>query len=152
MFTLIICFCLQARPIDGIYSSSKHALEALSDSLRREVSQFNISVSVIEPAFIKTKIFERSQSAGNDILVESREEMMGLYGKYYTEKKREAYDRQIEIAPGPSVTSQAILHSIISRHPQTRYPVSSGFGISASLMRWISKLCPDRLLDLFLEN
>jgi hypothetical protein len=30
--------------------------------------------------------------------------------------------------------------------------VSSAFGISASVMRWISKLCPDRLLDLVLEK
>lgn len=120
--------------------------------MRRELFHFNISVSVIEPAFVKTKIFERSQSAGDDLLDGTREEMMGLYGKYYTEKKRDAYNRQIEIAPGPSVTSEAILHSITSRHPQTRYPVSSAFGISASVMRWVSKLCPDRLLDLILVN
>lgn len=127
-------------------------MEALSDSLRRELSHFNISVSVIEPAFVKTKIFERSQSAGDDVLLNSREEMMALYGKFYTDKKREAYNRQIEIAPGPSVTSEAILHSITSSKPYTRYPVSSAFGIPASILRWLSKLLPDRLFDLLLEK
>lgn len=140
-----------ARPIDAVYSSSKHALEALSDSLRRELSHFNISVSIIEPAFVKTKIFERSQSAGDDVLLNSREKMMALYGKFYTIKKKEAYNRQIDLAPGPSITSEAIVHSITSSKPLTRYPVSSAFGIPASVLRWLSKILPDRLFDLILE-
>ena len=33
----------------GAYSASKHSMEAVTDSLRREVRKFNVSVSAIEP-------------------------------------------------------------------------------------------------------
>ena len=40
--------------LGGIYSASKLAMEALSDGLRRETRPMGISVSVIQPGFIKT--------------------------------------------------------------------------------------------------
>lgn len=135
-----------------MYSSSKHALEALSDSLRRELSHFNISISIIEPAFVKTEIFDRSQSAGEEILSSNFNDMMTLYGKFYTQSKKDSYKHQISIAPNASITSEAILHSITSPTPLTRYPVSSAFGIPATVMRWLSKLLPDRLFDMILEK
>jgi NAD(P)-dependent dehydrogenase (short-subunit alcohol dehydrogenase family) len=38
------------------YSASKFALEAFSDSLRRESSPWPLAVSIIEPSFLKTRI------------------------------------------------------------------------------------------------
>jgi NAD(P)-dependent dehydrogenase (short-subunit alcohol dehydrogenase family) len=42
----------------GIYSASKAALEAASESLAKELVPFGISVSVIEPAFTATEILD----------------------------------------------------------------------------------------------
>jgi short-subunit dehydrogenase len=47
-----------AFPIAGLYSSSKFALEGLSDSLRRELAPFNIQVSVIEPGPVDTEFVD----------------------------------------------------------------------------------------------
>lgn len=33
----------------GVYSSSKHAMESLSDALRRELRPLDVSVSVVQP-------------------------------------------------------------------------------------------------------
>ncbi|MDP6444310.1 MAG: SDR family NAD(P)-dependent oxidoreductase, partial [Pirellulaceae bacterium] len=63
---------LIAAPYIGAYAASKHALEALSDSLRVEVRNFGISVSLIEPADIKTPIWEKSRAAADEL----REQMM----------------------------------------------------------------------------
>ena len=38
----------------GVYASSKFALEGLSEALRSELRPFNIDVSLVEPAFVKT--------------------------------------------------------------------------------------------------
>lgn len=38
----------------GIYSASKFGLRGLSDSVRREVRSFNVSVTLVEPGFVQT--------------------------------------------------------------------------------------------------
>lgn len=43
-----------AAPFMGAYASSKHAVEGLSDSLRREAAPFGIKVSLVRPGFIHT--------------------------------------------------------------------------------------------------
>ena len=40
---------LIAYPTTGSYSCSKHAIEAWTDILRRELAQFGVNVSLIEP-------------------------------------------------------------------------------------------------------
>ncbi len=50
-----------ASPFMSAYAASKHAVEGLSDSLRRELRPFGISVSVIRPGFINTPFGEPEQ-------------------------------------------------------------------------------------------
>lgn len=45
---------IQCGPLFGIYCSSKHALEGISDSLRMEISKQGISVSIIQPGYVHT--------------------------------------------------------------------------------------------------
>lgn len=42
--------------IRSAYGASKHALQAFSDSLRAEVKEHNLSVTVINPGYIRTSI------------------------------------------------------------------------------------------------
>ena len=48
-----------AGPLFGPYSASKFALEALTDSLRREVAQFGVRVVSVEPGAIATPIWSK---------------------------------------------------------------------------------------------
>src|SRR4030095_12191795 len=50
---------LFASPFVGPYASSKYALEALSDSLRRELYMYDIQVVLIEPGNIITPLWEK---------------------------------------------------------------------------------------------
>jgi short-subunit dehydrogenase len=47
---------LISLPMKPIYAASKHALEGFFKSLRFEVSQFNIKVSMIQPMWAKTNL------------------------------------------------------------------------------------------------
>lgn len=52
---------LFASPFLGPYAASKYALEALSDSLRRELYMHDIQVVIIEPGNITTPIWEKAR-------------------------------------------------------------------------------------------
>ncbi|TAL98528.1 MAG: SDR family NAD(P)-dependent oxidoreductase [Paraburkholderia sp.] len=43
-------------PFMGLYSSSKHALEGLSESLDHEVREFGVRIVLVEPSFSRTKL------------------------------------------------------------------------------------------------
>ena len=49
-------------PFYGAYCSSKHALEGLSEALRRELSVHGIKVSVIAPGAISTPIWTKAEN------------------------------------------------------------------------------------------
>ncbi len=50
-----------ASPFMGAYASSKHALEGMTDSLRRELRPFGVKVVLVRPGFIKTAFGEQEQ-------------------------------------------------------------------------------------------
>src|SRR5262245_9898125 len=49
------------NPLTSAYSASKHAIEGLSDSLRRELMLFGIDVVVIAPGAVKTPIWSKAE-------------------------------------------------------------------------------------------
>ena len=54
-----------APPGTGAYGFSKYALEALTDSLRVELIDYGVSVSMVNPGYIKTKIGPKQYSGAN---------------------------------------------------------------------------------------
>ena len=51
-----------AFPFMGAYAASKHALEALSDSWRRELMLYGVDVIVIQPGSIQTPIWDKASA------------------------------------------------------------------------------------------
>ena len=53
-------------PFLGAYAASKHALEGLSESLRRELMLYGVDVIVIGPGTVVTPIWDKSEAKGSD--------------------------------------------------------------------------------------
>jgi NAD(P)-dependent dehydrogenase (short-subunit alcohol dehydrogenase family) len=51
-------------PLEGAYAASKHALEALSDSLHFELGHFGIRVVIVEPGYIAPGMKHTADHAG----------------------------------------------------------------------------------------
>ena len=49
------------NPLTSAYSASKHALEGLSESLRRELMLFGIDVVIVAPGAVKTPIWSKAE-------------------------------------------------------------------------------------------
>jgi short-subunit dehydrogenase len=49
------------NPLMSAYSASKHAIEGLSESLRREMMLFGIDVIIIAPGAVKTPIWDKAE-------------------------------------------------------------------------------------------
>jgi NAD(P)-dependent dehydrogenase (short-subunit alcohol dehydrogenase family) len=120
-------FGLFATPGRGYYQATKHALEAISDSLRLEVERDGIKVIIIEPSpilggFVPTTIgdLRLAPGAGNDRYSEFWESFVEWHGAY----------REAEHPRGRGRTSiradkvaQVVEKSISSTNPRIRYKI-----------------------------
>ena len=78
-------------PFVSPYTASKHALEALSDSLRREMMLYGIDVVIIEPGPIKTPIWDKAPSVEENPFLGTDYEpaLRKFYGQMVTKGKVE---------------------------------------------------------------
>lgn len=135
-----------AFPFKGAYAASKFALEALSDSLRRELSPWKIPVSVIEPGIIKTPIWEKSINLVKDIVTEMPPQAEKFYGSVYKNLIGRTVKRVERCGTSPEEVSKVILHALTSKKPKTRYLV----GNDASFLRYCLTKLPDNFVDKFI--
>lgn len=56
MEVLVYMYCLTDKCFRSCYSASKHALQGFYDSLRAEVADSNVQVSIISPGYINTNL------------------------------------------------------------------------------------------------
>ena len=126
-----------ALPFLGAYAMSKHALEAMTDSLRLELAPDGIHVALVEPGTIATPIWSKPQEAV-DALPEAA---VAHYGGRMDAFRAAAAARAAKAAPVDGVAS-AIEHALTAEKPRTRYLV----GRDAKIRSTIEKL-PDRLRD-----
>ena len=75
-----------ASPIMGPYSMSKHALEALTDSLRRELMMHGVDVVLIGPGAVKTPIWDKADDIDAEQYKDTEyyDVLVGMREKYKT--------------------------------------------------------------------
>lgn len=123
-------------PFTSAYVASKHAVEGLSKSLRRELLGEGIDVVVVGPGAVRTPIWDKG--AGNGL---------GRYAgsRWEAPLRRltdslEAMDRE---GLEPSVVARTVETALTARNPKARYaPVPD------PLMNWwLPRLLPVRMVD-----
>lgn len=120
-------------PFMGAYSASKHALEALSQALRRELIPYGIEVCCIEPSFIRSSIFEKAAQS-----LDEKTYTGTHYAAMWRQFNRSLLDQEATAKPPQKVT-RAVLHAIESKRPRTRYPLDPVW--------YVARVLPDRLFD-----
>ena len=131
-----------AFPAGGMYSSSKFALEALSDVMRMELGAFNIKVSVIEPGPVTTDFFG---VAGDKVDLNVPESGRKIY-RAAIQAIKEIEQQTAPLAWSSERVADVIIRVLTTRHPRPRYVAATGGNIMLFLM---TKLMPRELLDVF---
>lgn len=120
-------------PYAAYYSAAKHAIEGYSESLDHEVRAFNIRVSVIEPAFVRT-VFDQNGIKPDSVLNEydrARADIDALF--------RDVMPK----ADLPAVVADVVVKAAIDARPRRRYTA----GKAAKQISLLRRFAPAEIFD-----
>jgi NAD(P)-dependent dehydrogenase (short-subunit alcohol dehydrogenase family) len=124
----------------GAYSSSKHALEGLSNALRMEMYPFGVEVILIEPGYIVTGIQQAALELTQGYLDTFKS---GAYASIYARFFSSAKASRARSKTTPEDCARVIVEAIEARNPRARYTVTP----LAVVVKWGKRLLPDSLID-----
>lgn len=128
---------LISLPYNSAYAASKFALEGYSESLRYELLQHHIYVSLIEPSSVRTNTLDTSiQSIVND------HPAYAVQRKLMIEHMRQVGHHSAIL---PSHIVQTVQQILKTSRPHLRYPV----GRQARLIPLLKALLPQSLFESF---
>ncbi|MCS6937183.1 MAG: SDR family oxidoreductase [Candidatus Bipolaricaulota bacterium] len=130
-----------AIPFAGPYTSSKFALEGLSETLRYELAPWNIKVILIEPGFIATKFQENAQ------LAQAAQDDNSPYTLFKQASGRRI-QRNIYRAAPSVIVAETIYRAITHPNPKLRYPV----GRDARYLLPLRRFLPSRVFEYLLKR
>jgi NAD(P)-dependent dehydrogenase (short-subunit alcohol dehydrogenase family) len=130
-----------ASPLFGPYSSSKHAVEAVSDAMRLEVYSFGIRVVLIEPGYIPTSM-NRNASELSAAYAKGAEQSpyRAVYQGFLNAWSKTSNSSHYT----PEDCARVIVRAIEDDPPRARYPVTREAKIGILLRRLLSDSVMDR--------
>jgi NAD(P)-dependent dehydrogenase (short-subunit alcohol dehydrogenase family) len=132
-----------APPYLGAYAAAQFAKEGLSDTLRRELRQLGVSVSVIQPGMIFTPIWAKMRRSADEILAAAPVEIVETYRDRFVE----FLDASEGLAQASRTTStdyvDAVATVLTVKRPRARYHVGLDSWAAAVARRAV----PDRMMD-----
>lgn len=120
-------------PYMALYSATKHAMEAYSESLDQELRTQGIRVSLVEPAYIKSA-FDANQLQPDQALDEYRDLRAGLDRRV---------KQALEGADGPDVVAATVVQVAGAAIPKVRYTS----GALAGRLRFLRRFAPAALVE-----
>ena len=136
-----------AGSMQGAYCASKYALEAVSDCMRRELSAWDMSVSLIQAGQFETTLTSSYDDEKKGLLTSPAwrdTNANHFYGQYYDN----SFPQRSSWFGKPRIIKDAIMDAITSSYPQTRYLVGSKlFMKSVSMLYSVKWFIPDRYQD-----
>ena len=122
-------------PFMGAYAASKHALEGLSESMRRELMLYGIDVIIVAPGPIATEIWDKAEL----------EDISQIQNTDYYEAGKKV--KQFAISGGRggmpvAKVSDVILRALTAARPRVRYSITPN-----RVRSWATSVLPIRFVD-----
>lgn len=131
-----------ALPIFSAYAGTKFALEAASDSLRREVSSQGIQVVVVQPGGVQTEMAAHSGNISLELADQMSPEHQRLYGDLVrsTVASNAAF---LKRAVPAEKAGTKIAEIATTPRPRVRYTI----GMDAAFVIPLARVLPGRVMD-----
>jgi NAD(P)-dependent dehydrogenase (short-subunit alcohol dehydrogenase family) len=123
------------NPLTAAYAASKHAMEGLSESLRREMMLFGIDVIIIAPGPVKTPIWSKAEEV--DISAYKNSPFFPAL-----ERIRKYMLQLGEIGLPAERIAEAIAEALTSAHPKARYQITPD-----PMRHLMTAVLPKRMVD-----
>lgn len=136
---------LVAMPFRGAYIASKFALEGISDTLRLELKNTNIYVSLVEPGPITSRFRQNSLALFNKNIDSKNSRFHKRYEA--TIARLETEGPAVPFTLEPEAVTKKVLAALKSTNPKPRYYVTFPTYLFAYLKRILPTSMLDRLLS-----
>ena len=123
------------NPLMSAYSASKHAIEGLSEALRREMMLFGIDVIIVAPGAVKTPIWSKADEV--DISPYRNSPFFPALGRI-----RKFMMHLGEIGLPPEKIAARIADALTLSHPKVRYQITPD-----PMRHLVTAILPKRTVD-----
>ena len=127
------------NPLSSAYAASKHALEGLSESLRRELMLFGIDVIIVAPGPVKTPIWSKGQQAVDTSRYTNSPYIPAL------QKVRDFMQHLDSIGLPPERIAEVVVEALTSPRPKVRYQIAPD-PMRHLMMAYLPKRMIDRII------
>jgi NAD(P)-dependent dehydrogenase (short-subunit alcohol dehydrogenase family) len=128
-----------SNPLFGVYSSSKFALESISDAWRLELDQFGIQVILIEPGIIPSGMEGAARELSSAYIVREPGPYAAMKSGFESLWAKESAKAKTT----PDDCARIIMNALRAARPKARYPVTS----TATAVTYLRRILSDRTMD-----
>jgi len=130
----------------GAYNSTKYALEGLSDTLRMELKETGIYISLIEPGPIVSNFRKNAYIAYKNYIIKEKSFYRDVYNEMENRFKLEG--PVVPFTLHPDAVLKKVIHALESKRPNVRYYVT----FPTYLFGYLKRVLPAREMDWLLEK
>ena len=136
-----------SMPGFGPYSAAKFAMEAVNDSLRREMEVFGLKVVMITPGAVSTSLSARGISTANRLAGLLTPEQHTRHDRLFAAVVEQAQEWEAH-GIRPEKVAAVVSRALHARNPRARYCA----GPDAMILTRMVRILPERMLDGILRN
>ena len=126
-----------AAPFNGAYAMSKHAIEAYSDSLRRELALLGVKVIKVQPGAFKTSMLHSIEKKFNEA------EQSSTYFPRVLRRLKALAAKTTDKGHDPDELAEVIYRALSSKAPKASYSVKPD--PSRSVLEWLPRRVADAI-------
>lgn len=137
---------IAAMPMRGAYNASKYAIEGITDTLRLELVNTGVYISLIEPGPIHSQFRRNALVALQTNIDISRSRHQSAYQNAIARLSVEESTTPFTL--GPEAVYKKLLHALTEKRPQIRYYVT----FPTYLVGFMKRILPASWLDTLLRK